>query len=145
MPIAGEQYEICDDRSRVDIDWLHDRLSTDTYWAKGRTRDRVVAAVEHSACYSVFDAAGAQVAFARVVTDYTTFAWLSDVYVDRSVRGAGVGKLLVERIVGDCERLKLRRMLLATDDAADLYARYGFASVRDSGYEWMALTWPDNA
>lgn len=127
----------------MDIDWLHDRLSTDTYWAKGRSRDRVERLVAASRCYGAF-VDGAQVGFARVVTDTVTFAWLSDVYVDRSVRGQGISKRLVARVIDDCKGMGLRRILLATDDAAGLYSRFGFDSVKSDAFEWMALTWQDH-
>ncbi|GAA4901606.1 N-acetylglutamate synthase-like GNAT family acetyltransferase [Stackebrandtia albiflava] len=128
----------------VDLDWLHDRLSTDTYWAIGRSRERVTALVRNSRCYSVFGPDGRQVGFARLVTDSVTFAWLSDVYVDRTVRGRGVSRILLDRVVADCESLGLRRVLLATDDAEELYRRYGFTPVAEDHYRWMALTWPDH-
>ena len=136
-------YEISTDPARLDRDWIHARLSTDTYWAGERSRERVERTIAHSEPYGVYAADGRQVAFARVVTDRTTFAWLSDVYVDRSVRGDGVGKLLVGRIMADVEEYGLRRMVLATDDAHGLYARFGFAP-HPKPEMWMEKRWEDN-
>lgn len=135
-------FEISTDPAELDIDWLHERLSTDTYWATGRTRERVERAVANAVPYGVFRD-GTQVAFARVVTDRTTFAWLSDVYVDRSVRGEGVGKLLIERVMSDAEDWGLRRMVLATGDAHELYRRHGFEA-HPTPEQWMEKLWPDN-
>jgi N-acetylglutamate synthase-like GNAT family acetyltransferase len=125
----------------VDVDWLHQRLSTDTYWATGRSRQRVVELVANSLCYSAFDADG-QIGFARLVSDRVTFGWLSDVYVDRRARGTGVVKRLMGPMLADAQQWGLRRVLLATDDAAELYRRFGFEPVEGGSYEWMALTWP---
>lgn len=133
-------FEISSDPARLDVDWLHDRLSTDTYWATGRSRERLLRTVENSVPYGVYDADRGQVAFARLVTDKTTFAWLSDVYVDRAVRGEGVGKLLMERIMADVEEYGLRRMVLATDDAHELYRRYGFEP-HPKPEMWMERRW----
>ncbi|MFD3592545.1 GNAT family N-acetyltransferase [Nocardia sp. NPDC058640] len=134
--------EISTDPTTVDLDWLHHRLSTDAYWAMGRSRERVQRLVENSLPYSVFDN-GTQIAFARLVTDRTTFAWLSDVYVDRAHRGKGVGKLLLDRIMADADTWGLRRMALATGDAHDLYRPYGFAP-HPKPDQWMEKNWPDN-
>lgn len=132
--------EISTDPAAVDLDWLHDRLSTDAYWALGRSVERVQRLVANSLPYSVFDD-GDQIAFARLVTDRTTFAWLSDVYVERSQRGKGVGKLLLDRVMADADDWGLRRMALATGDAHDLYRRYGFASHPEPD-QWMEKNWP---
>ena len=136
-------YSISTDPSRIDLDWLQERLSTDSYWAAGRSRERVERPIANSLPYGVYAAGGRQVAFARLVTDKTTFAWLSDVYVDRSTRGEGVGKLLMERIMADVEEFGLRRMVLATGDAHELYRRYGF-DAHPKPEMWMERRWEDN-
>lgn len=82
--------------------------------------------------YGLYDAdGGAQVAYARVVTDGVTFAWLCDVFVDASVRGQGAGKELVARVVADLDAAGLPRIVLGTADAQGLYAQYGFAHPED--------------
>lgn len=117
-------YEFSADRDRVDADWVHAMLRG-SYWAADRPRDVQDAANAASRCYGVYSP-DAQVAFARVVTDSATFAWLCDVIVDPSVRGRGVGKQLMAGVVADLERSDLRRVLLATGDAHGLYAQYGW-------------------
>ncbi|MGH3478372.1 MAG: GNAT family N-acetyltransferase [Pseudonocardiaceae bacterium] len=105
VSISATDFQISTDQQRLDVDWLHNRLSTDTYWAPGRPRERVEKAVANSTCYGVYHPDGHQVAFARLVTDHTVFAWLGDMYVDRSVRGIGIAKRLVGRIMDDFEPL----------------------------------------
>lgn len=117
---------------RIDRVRVHQWLSEESYWAKGRTRAVQDAAIDASRNYGVWDEdSGEQVAYARVVTDGVTFAWLCDVFVASGARGNGIGKLLVQGIIADLEPLGLRRMLLATADAHGLYAQYGFAASDD--------------
>lgn len=119
------------DSARLDRPKIHFWLSEQSYWAKGRPRAVQEAAMDASRNYGVWDEAGTQVAYARVVTDAVTFAWLCDVFVSEEVRGQGIGKMLVEGVIADLEPLGLRRILLATADAHGLYARYGFAPADD--------------
>ncbi|MGC3993562.1 MAG: GNAT family N-acetyltransferase [Propionicimonas sp.] len=125
------------DTADVDRGLVHAWLSEQAYWALGRTREAQDAAIDASRNYSVRDAGtGEQVAYARVVTDATTFAWLCDVFVSPDVRGSGVGKLLIEGVVADLDALGVRRTLLATADAHGLYAQYGFEPLAEPS-RWM--------
>lgn len=117
---------------------VHRWLSTDAYWAMGRSLDRVRAALDGSESYGVYlngNSDGEQVAVARVVTDNTIFAYLCDVYVDRAHRGKGLGGWLVESLRDHLAERGLTRFLLVTRDAQPLYARQGFTEV-DPG-RWM--------
>ena len=114
------------DPHRLDVDAIHRWLSTDAYWALGRSRDVVVRAIEHSLNVGAYTDDGVLVGYARVVTDRSTFAWLCDVYVDPAARGEGVGVALVETALTELDALGVRRTLLATKDAHGLYARFGF-------------------
>ncbi|MEU7559364.1 GNAT family N-acetyltransferase [Streptomyces eurythermus] len=126
-PDLPEGYEFSADPARVDVDRVHGWLSSDTYWAHGRPREQHERAMASSLNFGVYAAAsGEQVAYARVVTDRALFAWLADVYVDPSVRGKGVGTAFVGRIRDHLAPLGLRRLLLATEDAHEVYARLGF-------------------
>ena len=130
-------YEFSTDPARIDRARVHELVSQHTYWAKDRPREIMDAAITGSRPSGVFHrGTGEQVAFARVVTDGATFAWLADVIVDPGLRGQGIGKLLVAGVVADIEPLGLRRTLLATADAHGLYERFGWAPVED-GYRWM--------
>ena len=140
--MGSEDYTVSSDPDRLDRDWIHEAISTDTYWAGGRTREDMDRAIDNSLSYGLYDATGRQLAFARLVTDRTYFAWLSDVYVDRSARGRGLGKLLMRHLLDEAERMNLKRVLLATGDAQELYARFGFTEI-DDDYSWMYKVWPD--
>src|SRR3954463_9161828 len=86
--------EISTDPARLDLDLIHRYLSEESYWARGRSRDEIERAIEHSIPFGAYRD-GQQVAFARVVSDRATFAWLADVFVLPSHRGQGLGKRLV--------------------------------------------------
>ena len=119
-------YEIDSDLARMDLDRVHQWLSTDAFWALGRTRETVETAARNSLNFGAFTRDGTQVAYARVATDHATFAWLCDVYVDRDHRGEGLGTRLSEAVVARLRPLGLKRVLLSTLDAHDVYARVGF-------------------
>ncbi|CAL2061298.1 MULTISPECIES: GNAT family N-acetyltransferase [Streptomyces] len=130
-------YEFSTDTARVDVDLVHRWLSTDAYWASGRTREKHEEAMASSINFGVYDtASGAQVAYARGVTDRALFAWLADVYVDRSVRGKGVGTAFVAGVRDHLASFGVRRILLATADAHGVYERLGFTPLEDPG-TWM--------
>ncbi|MFF7379841.1 GNAT family N-acetyltransferase [Streptomyces massasporeus] len=138
-PSLPEGYEISTDPGRVDRERVHHWLSTDAYWALGRTREKQDRAIEGSLNFGVHETvSGEQVAYARVITDRATFAWLCDVYVDPSVRGKGVGSALVAAVRDEMRRYGVRRVLLATHDAHGVYAKLGFAQLERPEH-WMAL------
>ena len=121
-------------------DLVHRWISEQAYWALGRTRATHDAAVAGSRNYGVFDVeTGEQLAFARIITDGATFAWLCDVFVDPGARGRGVGKSLMSGILAELEPLALRRIALRTADAHGLYEQYGFEPL-DEPELWMTRT-----
>jgi len=126
------------DPARIDTERVLRWLSEESYWAKGRTREKHEAAMAGSRNYGIYDeATGAQLAYARVVTDGAFFAWLCDVFVDESMRGRGVGTALIGGVIDDLEPLGLTRILLATADAQDVYRPFGFTELGDD-LAWMA-------
>ncbi|NEE17848.1 GNAT family N-acetyltransferase [Streptomyces sp. SID7499] len=138
-PSLPEGYEISTDPDRVDRARVHHWLSTDAYWALGRSREKQDRAIEGSLNFGVHaTVSGEQVAYARVITDRATFGWLCDVYVDPSVRGKGVGSALVAAVRDEMRRYGVRRVLLATHDAHGVYAKLGFAQLERPEH-WMAL------
>lgn len=137
----SDDYEIRTDLADMDLDRVHEWLSTDAYWSLGRTRGAVDTAAEHSLNFGVFTSAGQQVAYARVVTDHATFAWLCDVYVDRGHRGRGLGTRLVAAVTEALDPLGIGRTLLATRDAHEVYAGFGFEPLPDPAM-WMIRTPP---
>jgi GNAT superfamily N-acetyltransferase len=125
-------FAVTSDADRIDRARVHRWLSEQAYWALGRSRATQDAAIDASRNYAVHDEeTGEQVAYARVVTDGVTFAWLCDVFVAPEVRGRGVGRMLVDGVIADLEPLGLARILLSTADAHGLYARSGFAPLAD--------------
>ncbi|MEU7756399.1 GNAT family N-acetyltransferase [Micromonospora sp. NPDC049101] len=127
------------DPTRLDLALVHLWLSTDAYWALGRDRETTARAFAGSLPFGVYRPEDdRQVAVARVVTDGATFAWLCDVYVDRAARGRGLGGWLVAAIRDHLDDLGVRRILLATNDAHQVYARVGFTPL-DMPERWMQL------
>ncbi|GFH36966.1 GNAT family N-acetyltransferase [Streptomyces pacificus] len=111
---------------------IHHWLSTDAYWALGRSREQQDRAIAGSLNFGAYErASGLLVAYARVVTDHATFAWVCDVYVDRAVRGRGLGTTLAAAVRDRLAPLGLCRVLLATDDAHGVYGKAGFVPVTD--------------
>ncbi|GAA2218826.1 GNAT family N-acetyltransferase [Micromonospora olivasterospora] len=129
-------YQLSTDPARLDLDLVHHWLSTDAYWALGRDRATVERSFGGSLGFGVYRPGdGGQVAVARVVTDGATFAWLCDVYVDRSVRGHRLGTWLAGAVRDLLAELGVRRIVLATDDAHGVYANVGFTNVEPN--RWM--------
>ena len=122
------EFEISTERARLDLAVLHDFISGRSYWARGRSREQLERSIQHSLPFGVYHAERL-VGFARVVTDYATFAWLADVFVLEEFRGRGLSKWLVEVILAHPDLQNLRRWLLATRDAHELYRRFGFTEL----------------
>ena len=120
-------YIVSTDKTKLDVPLVHNFLTT-SYWAKGRTLATVTAAIKGSLCFGVYhhDPRGdAQVGFARVVTDYATFAYLADVFVLEAHRGHALGKQLIKTVLTYPE-LQTCSWTLFTQDAHDFYAQFGF-------------------
>ena len=132
-------FSISTDKSKLDVDLVHQFLSCSSYWAQGRPLGVVEKSIEHSLCFGVYDG-DQQVGFARVVTDYATFAWLCDVFILESHRGRGLGKWLIECIVACPDLQGPKKFLLATRDAHDLYRGYGGFESLEQPEKWMART-----
>jgi GNAT superfamily N-acetyltransferase len=118
------EYTITTDRRRLDIDVIHGFLSQ-SYWAKGRSRERVLESIEASLVFGLFWR-DQQVGFARVVTDRITIAFLADVFVVESHRDKGLGTWLAETVTSLPELQRVRRWMLGTRDAHGLYSKFGF-------------------
>lgn len=130
--------EISTDPARLDVGLVHRFLSEEAYWARGRPRALTERAIAHSLCFGAYADDGAQVGFARLVTDRALFAYLADVFVVPEVRGQGIGKQLIGAIMAHEDVRALRRVLLATDDAHGLYAQFGFTPLVDAE-SWMGI------
>lgn len=135
-----DDFEISTDPAKIDIEVVHTFL-TNCYWAKGIPMATVRRSIEHSLCFGVYKN-GQQVGFARVITDYATYAYLGDVFVLKEHRGQGLSRWLMECIVIHPELQGLRRWALLTRDAHDLYRRFGFTDLQNS-QRWMERHDPD--
>lgn len=123
--------ELDDDRSRIDVDAVHDYLSNESYWAKGRSRHDVARTVSEAARVVGLYDGPRQVGFARVLSDNITIAYLCDVYVLSDYRGRGLGVELVRETVDGGPQRNLR-WWLGTADAHGLYRRFGFEAPGDT-------------
>ncbi|MBX3267802.1 MAG: GNAT family N-acetyltransferase [Acidobacteria bacterium] len=132
---------ITEDISKLDIELIHRFLVEESYWARERTLEQTKTAIENSMCFGVYDGER-QVAFARVVSDKATFAYIGDVFVVEGYRGRGVSKMLMQYIVEHPELQGLRRWVLATRDAHGLYEQFEFAPLRHPE-RWMEKTAPN--
>lgn len=119
------------DPAELDIALIHGFLSRDTYWARGIPRDTLERALAHSICVGGY-VDGAQVAFARAVTDRATFAYLADVFVLPAHRGRGHGRDIVQALMEDPRLQGLRRWHLVTRDMQALYASLGWSPLSES-------------
>lgn len=125
-----DDFVISTDRARLDIDVVHEYLST-SYWAKGMPREILQRGIENSLVFGVYHGAP-QVGFARVISDLATYAYLSDVFILESHRRRGLSKWLMECVLAHPDLQGLRRFALFTRDAQGLYERYGFAPSRST-------------
>jgi GNAT superfamily N-acetyltransferase len=123
------EYSISTDPARIDLDVVHRFISEESYWGRGRPLEVVRRAVEHSLPFGIYRGAEL-VGFARVVTDYATFAWVADVFVVAAHRGRGLSKWLLEVMLAHPDLQGFRRWLLATKDAHGLYRQFGFQDLR---------------
>ncbi len=116
------------DPARIDLHATHDFLAKSSYWAQQIPFETFARSAENSLCFGIYDSTGAQAGFARVISDFATFAYIADVFVLESHRGHGLGKWLMECIQQHPRLQGLRRWVLTTRDAHGLYAQYGFTS-----------------
>lgn len=120
-------FSIITNKSKFDIDYIHSVLSK-MYWSQNVPKETVQRSIDGSFCFAVYDGEK-QIGFARVVTDFTTFGYLADVFIDETYRGKGLGKWLVQTIMEHPDLQGFRRWLLATRDAHSLYAGFGFTAL----------------
>ncbi len=122
-----EHLRISTEKHGLDAPLIHDFLSTQTTWAKDIPYELVRTSIDNSLCFGGY-IGEAQVAFARVISDYATFANLVDVFVLPTYRGKGYSKVLIEAVLTHPQLQGLRRFTLATSNAHGLYSQYGFTA-----------------
>ena len=119
------EYSISTDRARLDVPLIHEYLCNTSYWATGRSLEVVERSIENSLSFGIYKGSK-QAGFARVVTDFATFAWIADVFVLPEHRGRGLSTWLMEVMMAHPQLQGFRRWVLSTKDAHGLYERFGF-------------------
>ena len=122
------EFTISTDRNRLQIEAIHQFLSEESYWARERTPAQTETAIKNSLPFGVYKGEN-QIGFARVVSDFATFAYLGDVYILEEFRGQGLSLWLMQTIIEHPDLQNLRRWILATRDAHTLYEKFGFHSL----------------
>ena len=137
MPIdTKNSLVISTDKTKLNLTFIHQHLST-SYWSPNIPLITVENAINHSLCFGVYlklstdEAREHQIGFARVISDYATFAYLADVFIAPEYRGNGYSKFLIKTIINYPALQNLRRFLLMTKDAHGLYAQFGFKEMND--------------
>jgi GNAT superfamily N-acetyltransferase len=139
--LAHDGFVVSTERARLDLDAIYRYLSEESYWAAGIARDVLERSVANALPFGLYAPGGVQIGFARVVSDFARFAWLSDVYVLAAHRGKGLGHFLVAGVMAHPQLQGLRRWMLSTNDAHRIYAEYGFGDVDPE----TLMTRPDRA
>lgn len=130
-----KQYTISTDPALLNIEIIHDYISTQSYWGMGRSLAVVKKSIENSLPFGIY-INNEMIGFARVLTDYATFAWVADVFILKEHRGKGLSKWLMETILVHPELQGFRRWVLATKDAHELYRKFGFQEL-NKPERWM--------
>ena len=123
------EHTISTDDALLDISVIHDFIANRSYWGQGRQIETVQRALDNSLNFGLYKGRQ-QIGFARVVTDYATFAWVADVFILEAHRGLGLSKWLMETILEHPELQEFRRWVLATKDAQGLYRKFGFHELK---------------
>ena len=134
MEIHRDQFTISTDPSRLDMNTVYDFLSQ-SYWAKTRPHERTDEAFTNSLVFGLYESSRL-IGMGRVITDFSIVAYLCDVFIHENYRGLGLGKWLVQSILGHPDLNHIRRWLLATDDAHGLYRQFGFENLTQVE-KWM--------
>ena len=129
-----DRFTISTDPSRLDVDTIADLLAR-AYWAQGRTREQLERALAHSLVFGLYDGLS-QVGLARIVSDFSIFAYLCDVIIHEEYRGHGLGKWLLSVIHEHPDLVNVRRWMLVTNDAHGLYSQFGYAPL-EGPERWM--------
>jgi GNAT superfamily N-acetyltransferase len=126
---------ISTDKTKLDLNFIQKFLNEESYWAADRSLETIKKSIENSLCFGAY-IQEKQVGFARVVTDYSTFSWICDVFISQKCRGKGIGKQLLKAVLNN-ESLKTGLIMLTTRDAYEFYLRYGGFSALENFERFM--------
>lgn len=135
------EYLISTDKTKLDIEAIHDYLCHISYWAKGRSLERVKKSINNSRCFGMYDADDNMLGFGRVVTDSVVFAYLMDFFVFEKYQGKGLGEKLAKHIIEHPD-LQVRLWFLATHTAHKFYKKFGFSALDHP--EWYMFKRDEN-
>jgi GNAT superfamily N-acetyltransferase len=138
---AKGAYSITTDRAKMDVSFIYHFLSTEAYWSKNIPMDTVQRAIDHSLNFGLFHL-DQQVGYARIISDLATIAYLGDVFIAPDHRGRGLSKWMMEQIMAHPDLQGLRRWILLTMDAHDLYRQFGWQSIAQPD-RWMEIHDPN--
>lgn len=127
MTVVKEEYSISTDRDKLDLKFIHDFLSKESYWVRNISFEKVEKAADHSLNFGLYHQ-DRQIGYARIITDYSRVAYLADVFISPAYRGKGLSKWLMEQIMSYPDLQGLRRWILHTSDAHGLYSQFGWTS-----------------
>lgn len=130
-------FHIATDKEKLDVEMIHNFLSTKAYWSMNIPREKVHSSISNSLCFGVYHK-DAQIGFARVISDFATIAYLGDVFIVEEYRRRGLAKWLVGFVMKHPRLQGLRRWILVSGDAKELYAQYGWADIKNSK-NWMEI------
>ena len=136
------KFFISTDKSKLNIDLIHDYLSNQSYWAKGRSLQTIKKSIEHSLCFGVYITAGRQIGFARILADHAVLAWILDVFIVEEFQGQGLGKLLMKTIIEHKDLQGMQAWRLTTADAHDLYRKFGFEIIAERNFHMEIVNKP---
>ena len=126
-------FTVSTDSSKLDVEMIHQYLSKESYWAKGRTRETVETSIKNCLCFGIYTQEK-QIGFTRVATDYAIFAWIMDVFILPEYRGLGASKQLMQAVISHEALANLHRWGLMTHDAHTLYQQVGFLPLKNPEY-----------
>lgn len=135
--IYKDNFCISTDNTKLDIETIHEFLSTKAYWCLNIPKEKVEISIRNSLCFGVYQN-NKQIGFARIISDFSTIAYLGDVFILEEYRGKGLSKWLMENIMNYPRLQGLRRWILLTGDAHCLYRKYGWTDIEDPS-KWMEL------
>lgn len=131
-------FTISTDKTKLNVDAIHQYIDSESYWGKGRTKEEVQITIDNSLCFGLYNTNDNQIGFARIVTDYLVFAYFMDVIIFTKYQRKGFGKHLVNHIMNHEVVKKVGTVALKTKDAHSLYEKHGFQKVGDSSL-WMSI------
>jgi GNAT superfamily N-acetyltransferase len=137
MNVYKDDFCISTDKTKLDIETIHEFLSTKAYWCINIPKDKVQTAIQNSLCFGVYQDKK-QIGFARIISDFSTIAYLGDVFIIEEYRGKGLSKWLMENIMNYPSLQGLRRWILLTADAHSLYRQFGWTDIAQPT-KWMEL------